>query len=94
MEFEQLGVFLAIHWPARSPDLSPLDLFLWGCVKDKAFSTLRPKTLDELKESVFRRTLTGLFQRVWPATLYRCELVMNKRGRHIEKQIERRKLLN
>jgi len=27
-----------ILWPPRSPDLTPLDFFLWGCLKDKVYS--------------------------------------------------------
>jgi len=26
-------------WPSRSPDITPLDFFLWRYVKDKVFST-------------------------------------------------------
>jgi hypothetical protein len=26
-------------WPPRSPDITPLDFFLWGYVKDKVYST-------------------------------------------------------
>ena len=26
-------------WPPRSPDITPVDFFLWGYVKDKVFST-------------------------------------------------------
>ena len=26
-------------WPPRSPDLTPLDFFLWGYVKDRVFAT-------------------------------------------------------
>ena len=29
-------------WPPRSPDITPLDYFLWGYVKDKVFSTSVP----------------------------------------------------
>ncbi|KAJ4451991.1 hypothetical protein ANN_03475 [Periplaneta americana] len=28
-----------IWWPQRSPDLTPLDFFLWGYVKDRVFAT-------------------------------------------------------
>jgi len=28
-----IGTFGVILWPARSPDLTPLDLFLWGYLK-------------------------------------------------------------
>lgn len=27
-----------LAWPARSPDLTPLDFFLWGTLKDKVYS--------------------------------------------------------
>jgi len=29
-------------WPPRSPDITPLDIFLWRYVKDKVFSTPVP----------------------------------------------------
>lgn len=34
-------------WPARSPDLTPLDFYLWGRVKDEVYQT-EPRTLPEL----------------------------------------------
>jgi hypothetical protein len=37
-----------IVWPPCSPDLTPLDFFLWGCVKDQVYSW-RVTTLNELK---------------------------------------------
>ena len=37
-----------IGWPARSPDLSPCDYFLWGHLKAEVYK-LRPTTIDELK---------------------------------------------
>ncbi len=37
-----------ISWPARSPDLTPLDFFLWGYVKDNVFKH-NPATIAELK---------------------------------------------
>ena len=38
-------------WPPRSPDLSPLDFFLWSYVKEKVFST-RPSSIDNLKIAI------------------------------------------
>ena len=38
-------------WTARSPDLSPLDFFVWGFLKTKVFS-LHPRTLQELKDCI------------------------------------------
>jgi hypothetical protein len=38
-------------WPARSPDLTPLDYYLWGTLKAKVYEN-NPHTLDELKASI------------------------------------------
>ena len=38
-----------ITWPARSPDLSPSDFFLWGYLKSQVFKAPAPNTVQELK---------------------------------------------
>lgn len=38
----------AIEWPARSPDLSPLDYYFWGYLKDQVYRT-KPRDLVELR---------------------------------------------
>lgn len=40
-----------IAWPARSPDLSVCDFFLWGYLKSKVYRT-RPTTINELKQNI------------------------------------------
>jgi len=40
-----------ISWPARSPDLTPCDYFLWGYLKAEVFKH-RPRTLQELKDAI------------------------------------------
>lgn len=40
-----------IEWPARSPDLTPLDYFLWGYLKSKVYVT-RPANLEELQARI------------------------------------------
>ncbi|ENN78807.1 hypothetical protein YQE_04733, partial [Dendroctonus ponderosae] len=40
-----------ILWPPRSPDLSPLDLFLWGAVKNTVYKH-KYSYLNALKEAV------------------------------------------
>ncbi|XP_066157702.1 uncharacterized protein [Euwallacea fornicatus] len=40
-----------IEWPARSPDLTPLDFFFWGHLKSKVYST-PPGTLEILRERI------------------------------------------
>ena len=46
-----LGRAGPMEWPARSPDLTPCDFFLWGYTKEKVYSS-NPKTLDELELKV------------------------------------------
>ncbi|XP_025264144.1 uncharacterized protein LOC112637804 [Camponotus floridanus] len=40
-----------IEWPARSPDLSPLDYFLWGYLKDRMYKN-KPQNLQELRQRI------------------------------------------
>lgn len=40
-----------IEWPARSPDLTPLDFFLWGYIKSKVYVN-RPQNLQDLKDRI------------------------------------------
>lgn len=39
------------EWPARSPDLTPCDFFLWGWAKEEVYRT-KPRTLDELEDRI------------------------------------------
>lgn len=41
----------SIEWPARSPDLTPLDFFLWGHLKSKVYETA-PSNIQELKQRI------------------------------------------
>jgi hypothetical protein len=58
-----LGRAGPIKWPPRSPDLTPLDFFLWGTLKDKIFQ-LPPENILELRERI--RTTIG---EIRPSTL-------------------------
>lgn len=42
-----------IEWPPRSPDLSPLDIFLWGYLKGKVYRD-NPANIDQLKKNIRR----------------------------------------
>ena len=43
-----IGTRGAVEWPARSPDLSPLDFFLWGTLKNVIYRRTI-NTRDELR---------------------------------------------
>lgn len=40
-----------LQWPARSPDLTPCDFFLWGYLKSLVYAN-RPRTLQQLKTNI------------------------------------------
>lgn len=46
-----IGINGTISWPARSPDLTPLDFFLWGTLKDIVYKQ-RLTTVNELQRSI------------------------------------------
>ena len=39
------------EWAFHSLDLSPLDFFLWGYLKDRVYAG-KPRTITELKEAI------------------------------------------
>lgn len=61
-----------IEWPARSPDFSPLDFFLWGHIKSKIYAT-EPASLEEL-----RQRITFECQQITP------EMLSNVRERFVQ----------
>ena len=40
-----------IDWPPRSPDLTPMDFFVWGVVKEKVYGR-KPSTVKDLKDFI------------------------------------------
>ncbi|XP_076308564.1 uncharacterized protein LOC143223979 [Tachypleus tridentatus] len=51
MPVRWIGQRGSVEFPARSPDLTPMDFFLWGFLKDKVHSTKRA-TIDELRVAI------------------------------------------
>jgi hypothetical protein len=43
-------------WPPRSPDLTPLDFFAWGCIKDVVCSR-KVRDLADLKQGIIELSL-------------------------------------
>ena len=41
-------------WPPHSPDLNPLDFFLWGYLKDRVYSP-SPQTTEDLKQQLHEK---------------------------------------
>ena len=74
-------------WPARSPDLTPCDYFLWGYVKDNVFVPPQPVSLPDLKNRITAavETITpDLLSRVWQELDYRLDVCRVTKDAHIE----------
>lgn len=75
-----------IPWPARSPDLTVMDFYLWGRLKDMVYGTA-PTTRDEMKERIRLacRQINEEEVRLAVNNLpKRLEMVLEVGGRHFE----------
>ena len=74
-----------ISWPPRSPDITPLDFFLWDYVKDIVYRTkVQDKT--DLKQRISNAiaTIDEDMQRTWQEIEYRLDVFRLTNGAHIE----------
>ena len=74
------------EWAPHSPDLNPLDFFLWGYLKDNVFRG-RPQTIPELKQAVaqkIREIELPTCTRVVDNFVRRVKLCIQRGGRHLE----------
>ena len=49
--------FGPFEWPARSPDLSPMDFFLWGVLEDMVYKE-KPRTIPEIRRVIADKIAT------------------------------------
>jgi hypothetical protein len=75
-----------IEWAARSPDLKPLDFFLWGYVNQNVYPQ-NIKDLNDLRQSI-TVTINSIkpivLKRVFSEISKRLNLVISNNGGHIE----------
>lgn len=92
-----IGRFGPQPWPARSPDLTPLDFFLWGYVKDKVFVT-ECNTAAEMRNRIVNVFTTlreeciqepTFLPRVHAETLRRPQICERVGGGHFEPYLVR-----
>ena len=77
---------MELEWPLHSPDLNPLDFYLWDYLKDIVYKPA-PATLDELKINIkleIKRMSTGTCASVMANFRKRLDLVTERKGRHLE----------
>ncbi|PNF40249.1 hypothetical protein B7P43_G07078 [Cryptotermes secundus] len=74
-------------WPARSPDLTVCDFFLWGYVKDHVYDPPLPANPDDLKHRIataINSVHRDMLIRAWEESSYRIDVARAGGGGHIE----------
>lgn len=75
-----------LEWAPYSPDLSPLDFFLWGFVKDSVYKD-NPKSLIELKNKIIEIISSipdETLKRAIASFETRLRMIVHTDGNHIE----------
>jgi transposase len=75
-----------VEWPARSPDLTPLDFYLWGYVKSVVYQ-IQPLSIDDLKQKIIaacRAITPDVLANVRKEFMSRIELCIAVNGQHFE----------
>lgn len=76
-----------VSWPPRSPDLTPLDFYVWGHMKQLVYSTPVRDAMDlvaRIVEAAARIQEQNAFENIRRSTLQRFRLCSQHRGGHIE----------
>lgn len=70
------------RWPPRSPDLTPLDFFLWGYMKDVVYKTVPEDQLDTLERiRLSQADITPeMLENVRTNIIKRCEMCLQRNG--------------
>ena len=77
-----------VNWPARSPDLSPLDFFLWGYMKTEVYSSPVESEMELVQRihaaAIIIQTTPHIFQRTRDSLRRRYQLCNEVNGAHFE----------
>jgi hypothetical protein len=75
-----------VQWPPRSPDLNPLDFYLWGYLKHVVYAN-RPENLNSLKNAIAATCAAiphEVLHKVCSCWVNRLHLCVAERGQHFE----------
>lgn len=73
-------------WPPRSPDLSPLDFYLWGYLKQVAYNN-HPRTIQQLQQCIqtcIEEIPTATLKVVFRNMMNRVSVCEGQNGAHFE----------
>jgi len=83
-----ISKYFDLIWPARSPDLTPCDFFLWGYIKRQVFKNTIFHSLDQLQAKIITVT-QDLSQEMLRNSIEsvpkRLAKVIEEKGGHIKK---------
>lgn len=76
------------HWPARSPDLNPVDYCIWGFLKSLVYSN-PVENVEDLRNRITAgcetiRNTVGIFQRIRQSMRRRVDSCITCEGGHFE----------
>lgn len=83
---EWIGRGGRVAWPARSPDLTPMDFFLWGYIKNIVYSVecASEQEMKDRIEAAFRTVTRDMLRNVRDSVSRRTALCIQQQGRHFE----------
>jgi len=85
-----IGTYGTIQWPPRSPDITPLDYFLWGHLKTIVYAD-PPTSLINLKNKINAACIQLTEEQISRATnrefLRRAKACLNHNGEQFEQFI-------
>ena len=73
-----------IPWPTLSPDLSPLDFFLWGYIKNIVYAEKEYPAPAERITSAIETVTRDMIQKTWQEIEFRLDVSRATNGAHIE----------
>lgn len=76
-----------VHWPARSPDLNPLDFFLWGHYKAVVYGRTLPANQEDLMNRIDRASesvTADMLECCMDNMLKRARTCIEVRGGHFQ----------
>ena len=75
-----------ISWPPHSPEITLLDFFLWGYVKDIVYRT-KVRDMTDLRQRISNAIATineAMLQQTWHKIEYRLNVLRATNGSHID----------
>lgn len=84
-----IGTYGPIRWPARSPDLTPLDFWLWGYLQDRVYLTA-PQNVNDLRNKIIetcREIPNNFILNATHGVIRRCHYCIEHDGNQFEQYL-------